>query len=1299
MIPPSACPWPTPAGRRTPTLCCLTTFVLIAASSLQAQTPPELITYNFSVIEAKTLPGGSATPGAPCNGTLAAADTIQNLALAAVFYQNACYTDGRFNHRDFLVERGAVTATGGAVTLAAYRIHEPQTKATQFLASKHAIYYRFPTIENYSVYSFAGGAFSKVADIPAGAIPNTNTFVPVPTGAPITVSDVAGSVTYVFAPSSIRVSSYTVLAPGVEGAKIASTPFGDVLKYRYTVAGTPFDTATDFSAGPGAFDNTYSDTRRFYVVRNSGNSALGAVWQDQLNSALKLTWFGADRKSPTTVTLANPLNQKLACATGDDNGNVYFLTVQPGSGAPNSPRSVMLTKASATGTTLAAAAVDASAAGLNLVEFFRVASMKHLNGKVAVMIGRTMLQSGDGLNHQGGIAVVFNGATLAIDRNWGQTSSHSWENVLTTNANNEFIGLDLGDNFPRGIHLHKFNSTTKNSRVISSYKTAHGTTPQSTSGASYPVYTEISGGGTTYYRWSNDNGTYTELGGLAQTSLGYAASFVGERSPGGRLIDNSRVGNGLNDPRNVGFITVIENFQTATGSGSEVSDDLVVTRGLVETAGFYSFTGGWTPQRNAGVVWLSNYTSPTQNASRLKMTSRADGSLLLLWELWNADRYLATKGLTVAANGTILNAETDLTTQVRLGRRDDPVRVSNSTYLVSGSKADTTLELIVIEPSTSPPTPTATTLAATSVSGAAATLNGSANPNGLAAFGFFQWGATTGYGQNTTPVNVGNGTGAVPFSTPIAGLAAGQTYHFRAAVSNSTGIVYGSDLTFATPGAASVVIVQSPTNTAACAGSSVTFSVTATGATGYQWQRRAPGAVSFINLAGAITATFSTPPVTAADDGATYRVIATAPGTNATSAEASLTVIAATAPTVTYNFNSGLPAGTAIYGNAYVDAPTGVLELNPNLGSQNGAFLTPDLAPGRTIAGFTATFRARVQQGSSPPADGFSFNWATDLPAGTYPVAEEGAGSGLRVAFDTWDNGGAEAPAIDVWWNTNLVARRSVSVPFLVRGAGFFDVRLRLTTNGLFDLSYACETIFSRLPIPGFAPQTGARFGLGARTGGAWETHGIDDLAIELYTRNANALTITRSGNNATIDWPASIRGVLQHSPGLAPTAWTYTPSGAAHPVIVPATTPAAFYRLVLSPANDDFAGRTLLSGTSVNVSASNAGATKEAGERNHAANPGGRSLWWSWTAPTSGTVTIGTTGLTLDTVLAVYTGNALNSLNEVAANDDFDGNLFSRVSFPATQNVTYQIAVDGYNNNGTGAATGTVQLSLTLAP
>ena len=94
-----------------------------------------------------------------------------------------------------------------------------------------------------------------------------------------------------------------------------------------------------------------------------------------------------------------------------------------------------------------------------------------------------------------------------------------------------------------------------------------------------------------------------------------------------------------------------------------------------------------------------------------------------------------------------------------------------------------------------------------------------------------------------------------------------------------------------------------------------------------------------------------------------------------------------------------------------------------------------------------------------------------------------------------------------------------------------------------------------------------------------------------------------------------------------------------------------------------------------------NTNATKEAGEPNHAGNPGGRSVWWSWTPANSGTAMITTSNSSFDTILGVYTGTAVNALSFVAADDDSGGNGTSRVTFTATSGVTYSIAVDGYNN------------------
>lgn len=137
-----------------------------------------------------------------------------------------------------------------------------------------------------------------------------------------------------------------------------------------------------------------------------------------------------------------------------------------------------------------------------------------------------------------------------------------------------------------------------------------------------------------------------------------------------------------------------------------------------------------------------------------------------------------------------------------------------------------------------------------------------------------------------------------------------------------------------------------------------------------------------------------------------------------------------------------------------------------------------------------------------------------------------------------------------------------------------------------------------------------------------------------------------------------------------------------------------AAYNFLLAgggPVNNDFADRITVSGSSVTTTGNNTGADKESGEPNHAQS-GGASVWWSWTAPASGSVTIDTAGSNYDTLLGVYTGTAVNALTTIGANDDASGlGLRSRVTFTASSGVTYQIAVDGFN-----ADTGDITLNIT---
>jgi hypothetical protein len=116
-------------------------------------------------------------------------------------------------------------------------------------------------------------------------------------------------------------------------------------------------------------------------------------------------------------------------------------------------------------------------------------------------------------------------------------------------------------------------------------------------------------------------------------------------------------------------------------------------------------------------------------------------------------------------------------------------------------------------------------------------------------------------------------------------------------------------------------------------------------------------------------------------------------------------------------------------------------------------------------------------------------------------------------------------------------------------------------------------------------------------------------------------------------------------------------------------------------PANDTFTNRTAFTASSITIAATNDLALKETGEPNHAGNSGGRSLWWTWTAPGSGVVNINMNGSSFQTLLAVYTGSELTNLTSVASNDGNNGRDNStHVSFKASQGLTYAIAVDGYN-------------------
>ncbi len=194
-------------------------------------------------------------------------------------------------------------------------------------------------------------------------------------------------------------------------------------------------------------------------------------------------------------------------------------------------------------------------------------------------------------------------------------------------------------------------------------------------------------------------------------------------------------------------------------------------------------------------------------------------------------------------------------------------------------------------------------------------------------------------------------------------------------------------------------------------------------------------------------------------------------------------------------------------------------------------------------------------------------------------------------------------------------------------------------------------------------------------------------------------LTVLATNGVVTVDpaagsYPmgASVTLTATPNPGYNFVSWGGAATGSTNPLTLLMSTNKTVIPRFRVPA-DDFDQRIPLVGPFATSSgSSNAGATKEAGEPNHAGNTGGKSLWWTWTAPFSGSVTLTTAGSDFRNMLAVYTGSAVTSLTAVASNLAGPGTNTSQVTFTAVAGTTYAIAVDGYNG-----ASGNVVLNLTM--
>src|SRR5262245_46291376 len=79
-----------------------------------------------------------------------------------------------------------------------------------------------------------------------------------------------------------------------------------------------------------------------------------------------------------------------------------------------------------------------------------------------------------------------------------------------------------------------------------------------------------------------------------------------------------------------------------------------------------------------------------------------------------------------------------------------------------------------------------------------------------------------------------------------------------------------------------------------------------------------------------------------------------------------------------FDFSDGAPSGTELFGNAQIAG--GVLHLTDAILATNGHFRISNIGDGKPVKAATIQWRSLIGGGDGGGADGYSFNWATDLP-------------------------------------------------------------------------------------------------------------------------------------------------------------------------------------------------------------------------------------------------------------------------------------------------------------------------------
>ncbi len=323
----------------------------------------------------------------------------------------------------------------------------------------------------------------------------------------------------------------------------------------------------------------------------------------------------------------------------------------------------------------------------------------------------------------------------------------------------------------------------------------------------------------------------------------------------------------------------------------------------------------------------------------------------------------------------------------------------------------------------------------------------------------------------------------------------------------------------------------------------------ATGVT-YQWYRGTTA------IGGANDSTYVFSPVATTDSGAVFTATATKASVTVTSAPVTLTVCNLTAPgspQFSFNFDDGLPpAGTGVYGNASTTPNGGVgdsgcLHLTDAINSQNSSFVVSNLVySGNLVSAISVSFDLREGGGTSSPADGFSFNWASGLADGTVGNAETGTGNGVSLCFRRYvGNGNADnppSPYIGIKYKGAFIATTQIPGAQLdtdtTNGPAYRTMLFRVDPDGKVYLAYGERVLYNGLQLPNYTFIALSKFGIYGRTGGQNNNQWFDNLKIQATQGSAPMSIVTQPANALVLPGQTATFSVVLNNPASATYQW-----------------------------------------------------------------------------------------------------------------------------------------------------------------